>query len=112
MTTLEKLDFNDQFRGLLSDYIWRNNVGYCHAGDSDEKEVAANDLAETSSIIVVVQKHRKALSLKRMSNFLSSQWLRFIEKTTSVKISEDALPQLTKEILRNHLVNVRRVKSI
>ena len=27
-TTLEKPNFNDQVRYLLSDYLWRNNVGY------------------------------------------------------------------------------------
>ena len=71
-----------------------------------------NYLADTSRIVVVVQKHRKALSLKLMSKFSSLRLLSFIDKTTSVNISEDALPQLTKSILRNHLANVRRVKSI
>ena len=71
-----------------------------------------NYLADTSRIVVVVQKHRKALSLKLMSKFSSLRLLSFIDKTTSVNISEDALPKLTKSILRNHLANVRRVKSI
>ena len=71
-----------------------------------------NYLADTSRIVVVVQKHRKALSLKLMSKFSSLRLLSFIDKTTSVNISEDALPKLTKLFLRNHLANVRRVKSI
>ena len=68
-----------------------------------------NDLEETSSIIVVMQKHRKALSLKHIPKFLSSRLLSFIKRTTLVKISKDALPQLIKAILRNHLDNVRGV---
>ena len=68
-----------------------------------------NALAETSSILEVVQKHRKSLSLKLVSKLSLSRLLRFIDKTTSVKISKDALPQLIKAILRNHLENVRRV---
>ena len=77
-----------------------------------KKEVAVNALAETSSILVVVQKYCKGLSLECMSKLSSSRLLSFIEKTILVKISEYALPQLTKKILRNHLANVRRVKSI
>ena len=68
-----------------------------------------NALAETSSILEVVQKHRKSLSLKLMSKLSLSRLLSFIDKTTSVKISKDALPQLIKAILRNHLDNVRGV---
>ena len=71
-----------------------------------------NALAENSSIFVAVQKHRKVLSLKRMSKFLSSRLLRFTEKNTLVKISEDSLPQFTEAILRNHVANLKRVKSI
>ena len=71
-----------------------------------------NALEDTSRILVVVQKHRKALSLKHMSNFLSLRLLSFIEKTTSLENSKDNLPQLTKEILRNNLANMRRVNTI
>ena len=70
-----------------------------------------NALSETASIIVVVQKHRKALCLKRMSKFLSSRLLSFIKRTTLVKISKDALPQLTKAILMNHFANVSKSKT-
>ena len=55
LTNLQNPNFNDQDRGLLSDYLWRNNPGYRQAGNSDEKEVAVNALAETSNILVVVQ---------------------------------------------------------
>ena len=44
MTTLDKPDFNDQFWGLLSDYLWRSSVGYLHAGNSNKKEMAVNAL--------------------------------------------------------------------
>ena len=76
-----------------------NNVGYRHAVNSDEKWLAVNALEETSSIILVVQKHRKAILLKRMSKLSLSRLLSFIEKNTSVKISEDALPQYRKRYL-------------
>ena len=55
LTNLQNPNFNDQDRGLLSDYLWRNNPGYRQAGNSDKKEVGVNALAETSNILVVVQ---------------------------------------------------------
>ena len=37
LTNLDKPDFNDQVQVLLSDYLWRNNVRYLHAGNSNKK---------------------------------------------------------------------------
>ena len=101
-STLKKSYFRKQLIDLLSEFLWKNKLGYYQSGKLQQNSTTIS-FNGTVAILVIMKKYRHILSSDCVTMFRSSPLLKYIKRTYYMKLNKLKSPNLPKEMLVKYI---------